>query len=283
MDIQRKPEWLRVAVSSGSKFTKTFDAIVKSGVGTVCENAKCPNRGDCWSRGTATFMILGDVCTRDCAFCAVSHGTPKEPNPEEPRAVAEAVKKLSLKCAVITSSTRDDLPDGGAAHWASVVREIRAAAPETKIEILTPDFCGEKAALSTVFGSRPDVFSHNVETVRRLQKSVRKKADFDTSLGVLKAASAFGLRVKSSIMLGLGEKQAEIGECLSELRGAGADMLAIGQYLRPSKDRAAIDRWVEPSEFAYWAEFAKKIGFTFVRSAPLVRSSYRAHEAFGEP
>jgi len=280
MNIERKPAWLRVPVSHGSHFGETSACIAASGVATVCESAKCPNRGDCWSRGTATFMILGEVCTRNCSFCAVKHGRPDCANADEPKKVAEAIAKMRLKCAVITSVTRDDLPDGGASHWADVVRAVRAAAPETKIEILTPDFRGEKLALKTVFESRPDVFSHNAETVRRLQKSVRTLADFDTSLGVLKEAKDFGLRTKTSIMLGLGETRGEIEQCLREIRAAGADILTVGQYLRPSAENVPVARWVEPEEFARWGEFAKSIGFSHVKSAPLVRSSFRAHEVF---
>lgn len=280
MEIKRKPNWLRIAVSQGSNFTKTFETILSSGVDTVCQNAKCPNRSDCWSRGTATFMILGGICTRDCAFCAVGHGTPLAPNPDEPDAVANAVAKLALKCAVITSATRDDIADGGAEHWAKTVLAIRKKSPDTKIEILTPDFCGDKAALETVFKSRPDVFSHNVETVERLQKSIRKKADYQTSLGVLAAACKYGLRVKSSIMLGLGETESEIASCIEDIRETGASMISIGQYLQPSKNHAPLSRWVEPDEFKYWGEFARQRGFDFVMSAPLVRSSYHADEAF---
>ncbi len=224
-------------------------------------------------------MILGGICTRNCAFCAVEKGRPLKPDADEPRSVAKAVAKLGLKYAVITSATRDDLPDGGAAHWAATVAEIRSLCPSAKIEILVPDFCGDKNSLLSVFESRPDVFSHNLETVSRLQKSVRKKADYETSLGVLRAARDFGLRVKSSIMLGLGEARGEIAETIIDIRKTGAESIAIGQYARPSPACMPVARWVEPSEFDEWGKFAKKEGFSFVMSGPLVRSSYRADSA----
>ncbi len=246
---------------------------------TVCEEAQCPNLGECWSRGTATFMILGDVCTRACGFCAVETGLPgTAPDPHEPRRVAEAVEKMGLRHAVVTSVNRDDQPDGGAGIFAAVIREIRARVPSCSVEVLIPDFKGDWDALQTVCDARPEILNHNVETVPRLYREVRSGASFERSLELLRRAKHAGLLTKSGIMVGLGEEWGEILDTIQLIRDAGTDVLTVGQYLRPSPNHLPLLRYYSPEEFAEIKRFALSLGYGHVESGPLVRSSYHAEE-----
>jgi lipoic acid synthetase len=250
------------------------------GLHTVCEEAHCPNLGECWNRGTATFMILGDVCTRACGFCAVKTGLPgSAPDPDEPRRVAEAVRRMGLRHAVVTSVNRDDQPDGGASVFAAVIREIRARVAGCAVEVLIPDFKGDWSALGVVLGARPDVLNHNTETVPRLYREVRPGARFARSLELLRRSRDAGLRTKSGIMVGLGEEREEVLETIGAIRGAGTDVLTVGQYLRPSPSHLPLRRYYTPEEFRELATFARALGFSHVESGPLVRSSYHAEEA----
>jgi lipoic acid synthetase len=246
---------------------------------TVCEEARCPNLGECWNRGTATFMILGDVCTRACGFCAVKTGLPAlPPDPGEPRRVAEAVRRMGLRHAVVTSVNRDDQRDGGAASFAACVREIRALVPGCTVEVLIPDFKGDLSALAAVLQARPDILNHNTETVPRLYRQVRPGARFERSLAVLSEARRAGLLAKSGIMVGLGEEWAEVLDTVARIREAGADILTLGQYLRPSFRHLPIRRFYTPEEFDRLGQEARSLGFAHVESGPLVRSSYHAEE-----
>jgi lipoic acid synthetase len=250
------------------------------GLHTVCEEARCPNLGECWNRGTATFMILGDVCTRACGFCAVKTGLPgAAPDPDEPRRVAEAVLRMGLQHAVITSVNRDDQRDGGAPAFAAVVREIRARVPGCGVEVLIPDFKGDWGALAVVLEARPDVLNHNTETVPRLYREVRPGARFSRSLELLLRSKDAGLRTKSGIMVGLGEEWDEVLETIRAIRAAGTDVLTVGQYLRPSPGHLPLRRYYTPEEFQDLGAFARAPGFAHVESGPLVRSSYHAEEA----
>jgi lipoic acid synthetase len=247
---------------------------------TVCEEARCPNIGECWNRGTATFMILGDVCTRACGFCAVKTGLPGgAPDPDEPRRVAEAVQRMGLRHAVITSVNRDDQRDGGAGIFAGVIREIRARIPGCTVEVLIPDFKGDWAALGIVLAARPDVLNHNTETVPRLYREVRPGARFSRSLELLQRSKDAGLRTKSGIMVGLGEEPEEVRDTIRAIRAAGTDILTVGQYLRPSVEHLPLRRYYTPEEFQEIKTFAHALGFSHVESGPLVRSSYHAEEA----
>ncbi len=274
----RLPPWIaRTGTAAG---THRVRGILRGhDLHTVCEEARCPNCRECFARGTATFMILGDVCTRRCGFCAVTKGVPGAPDPGEPERLAAAAAELGLEHVVVTSVTRDDLPDGGAAQFAKVVGALKARTAAS-VEILTPDFGGRAASLEIILASPPDVFNHNVETVPRLYPEVRPGADYRRSLRLLSGAAAAGLAVKSGIMVGLGEEDAEIGSVLEDLRGAGCTLLTVGQYLRPTRGSLSVDRYPEPAWFAKWAELGYKLGFKHVASAPLVRSSYRAGEGY---
>lgn len=245
-------------------------------VSTICEAARCPNVGECFAVGTATFLILGDVCTRGCTYCAVERGRPAPPDPAEPARVAAAARELGLDYVVVTSVTRDDLPDGGAAHFAAVVGAVRAELPLARVEILVPDFRGDRESLARAIGSRPDVFGHNVETVPRLFPRVRPGADYERSLSVLGAAADSGLRAKSGAMLGLGEEPEEVREVLRDLRAAGVSVVTLGQYLPPSGRHQPVARYIEPQEFAALEAEATAMGFDEVKAGPFVRSSYRA-------
>jgi lipoic acid synthetase len=254
------------------------------GLHTVCEEARCPNRGECFSRGTATFLLLGDVCTRACGFCDIANGTPLPVDPLEPWRVRAAVEKLGLRFAVLTSVDRDDLPDGGAAHFAETIRAVRSLDPAPGVEVLTPDFRGSLESLETVLAARPDVFNHNVETVPRLYTRVRRGARLDRSLGLLAHAKRLApdRTTKSGLMLGLGEREEEVRELLEALRGAGVDIVTIGQYLRPSLENLPVEEYVAPEVFERHREFGEALGFRHVFSGPFVRSSYRAEEALEE-
>ena len=251
------------------------------GLHTVCESARCPNIGECFSKPTATFMILGDACSRNCGFCNVKGGvSPLKPNPEEPKNIALAAGELNLKHVVITSVTRDDLPDGGAAHFALTIKEIRDNIAGITIEVLTPDFLGDICALETVLGAAPDIFNHNIETMPRLYPEVRDKADYGRSLGVLKRASKAGVFTKSGFMVGLGEEPVEVRGVLKDLSGAGCKAVTIGQYLRPSKKNIEVVRYVEPEVFKEYEAYGKEAGIEKVYAGPFVRSSYNAREFF---
>ena len=282
---QRMPDWLKVKTGKASLTRKTRALLRGCGVCTVCEEAKCPNIGECFCSGTATFMILGDTCTRDCRFCAVTHGQPAPPDPDEPAHVAEAAERLGLEFVVLTCVTRDDLPDGGAAHFVLTMDALRGRAPEIGIEVLTSDFAGNLAPLERVLDARPTVYNHNVETVGRLQARVRPQADYERSLGVIEAAAeraAEGTIIKSGLMVGLGEEMGEVGETLGDLADAGCMVVTIGQYLRPSPEHLPVARYVTPEEFVQFEQIGLERGLKRVLSGPFVRSSYRAAETAAE-
>ena len=275
--VDAKPAWIKARAPTGERYEGLLRLVRAQRLHTVCEEARCPNLGECWNRGTATFMILGSVCTRACRFCAVATGLPSlPPDPDEPRRVAEAIAVMGLKHAVITSVNRDEQPDGGAGSFAACIHEIRVLAPGCAVEVLIPDFKGARAALQTVFDARPDVLNHNVETVPRLYRTIRPGARFTRSLDVLRLSKAEGLVTKSGIMVGLGEEWDEIIECMRAIREAGADVLTIGQYLRPSRDHAPVVRYYPPDEFVELRQAGLGMGFRHVESGPLVRSSYHA-------
>ncbi len=279
-----RPEWLKVKLPAGEGYFRLKRLVEGEQLHTVCRDARCPNIGECWGAGTATFMILGDVCTRACRFCAVKSGKPLDCDLNEPRRVAVAVEKLRLRYVVVTSVDRDDLPDGGASIFAETIRRIRAIAAPIRIEVLVPDFGGALDALEAVVAAAPDVLGHNVETVPRLYPLARPGAGYRRSLELLRRAKAVGtgMMTKSSLMLGLGETDAEVRAVLGDLRGAAVDFLTLGQYLQPTRHSLPVARYVPPRDFARLREYALDLGFRHVASGPLVRSSYQAHEAFGE-
>ena len=282
---RRLPPWLKKRVPADSRAAEDVSKLLAElNINTVCREAHCPNQGECFSRGTAAFMILGDRCTRNCRFCAVLGGDPAPPDTDEPRAVAQAAARLGLRHVVITSVTRDDLDDGGAAYFAGTIRAVRARLPNAALEVLTPDFQGRLADVDTVLEARPDIFNHNVETVPRLYPAVRPQADFARSLAVLACAKAragaagMKLCTKSGLMVGLGETGDEVREVMQALREAGCDMLTIGQYLAPSQRHVPVARYVEPGEFAAWKVQAREMGFSAAAAGPFVRSSYHAEQ-----
>lgn len=273
-----KPEWLKVRLPTGVPYQRVKQLIDQHDLHTVCESAACPNRGECWSRSTATFMILGNICTRSCGFCNVITGKPTELDLDEPKRVADAVKKLGLKYTVITSVNRDELKDGGASVWADTIKEVRIACPDTRIEVLIPDFCGNWQALETVIDARPDVLNHNVETVPRLYLEVRPQGKFERSLELLQRVKDKGLTTKSGLMMGLGETDEEVIEVMRSLREAGLDLFTIGQYMQPTLEHLPVQRWVPPETFDRLRDVGLEMGFKNVFSGPLVRSSYHAEE-----
>ena len=280
----RLPIWFRQPLPAGAAAGRVKGLLERQKLHTVCEGAKCPNRGACWRDSAAAFLILGNACTRDCRFCAIPHDShPAPPDPGEPARLAEAAAALSLRHVVVTSVTRDDLPDGGAAHFAATIRAIRARVPGATVEVLVPDFQGDGNALDRVLAEHPDVFNHNVETVARLHPPVRPQADYRRSLAVLRHASQAGARTKSGLMLGLGETDAEIAATLRDLRAAGVALLTLGQYLAPSPAHHPVARFVPPAEFDRWRDEALALGFASVASAPHVRSSYHAEELVAAP
>jgi len=284
MAVGRKlPDWLKVRAPGGENYMELRGLLRGGQLHTVCEEAHCPNIGDCWDRKTATFMILGDICTRACAYCAVTTGTPTGLDLEEPVRLAETVGHLGLRYAVITSVNRDDLPDGGAFIFAQCVRQVRKRLPSCKIEVLIPDFCGNWDALATVMESSPDTLNHNIETVRREFGRVRPKGDYNQSLELLERAkrSAPDGVTKSGMMVGLGETWDEIVETMRDLRSVDCDLLTVGQYLRPSEKHTPLARWYTPQEFEELGAVGKAMGFRHVASGPLVRSSYHADEQYG--
>ena len=274
----RKPTWLRAKIPGGPVYQETSRIVKEHTLHTVCESAQCPNLGECWSRKTATIMILGNICTRSCGFCAVQTGRPTELDRDEPRRVAEAIRLMGLHHAVITSVARDELTDGGAAIWAETIRAVRAENPQTAIEVLIPDFKGRWQDLETVLAAKPDILNHNVETVPRLHKQVRPQAKYERSLEMLRRAKAAGFVTKSGLMLGIGERDEEIDATLQDMAADKLDILTIGQYLRPSAQHLPMHRWVTPEEFARWKQVSLNLGFRVVESGPLVRSSYHADE-----
>jgi lipoic acid synthetase len=281
----RRPEWMKVrAPSQDGSYFDVKKLIHGASLNTICEEARCPNIAECWGRGTATFQILGDTCTRACRYCYVNSGKPSEPaDPLEPLRLAQTAKQMGLKHVVVTSVDRDDLPDRGAGHYAATIRAIRAKLPEATIEVLTPDFLGvEEEALRTVLRERPNVFNFNIETVRRLHRRMRgAKASYDGALRLLRRAkdvADYDVLTKSSIIVGLGETNGEVVETMRDLRAHGVDVVTIGQYLQPSPKHATIDRWVHPDEFRWFREQGEALGFGSVFAGPLVRSSYRADE-----
>jgi lipoyl synthase len=283
--MSKRPDWLKVRIPSGEAFFEVRKILRSHHLNTICEDAMCPNIAECWGKHkTATFMILGNICTRACAFCAVTSGRPTEYDLMEPARVAAAIADLKLKHAVITSVDRDDLKDGGATIFAETVREIRRLDPLVKIELLTPDFQGSLDSVKTIVDAGPDIFSHNIETVRRLYPSIRFKSDYTTSFGLLKAAKGMAPKtfIKTGIMLGLGETNEEILELLQHAAEAGIDILTIGQYLRPSMKHAEIKKYYHPDEFNEFAEIGRSLGIRWVFSGPLVRSSYHAEDVFDQ-
>ena len=280
----RLPPWFNQRIADPAQVLPVKGLLDGLSLHTVCESALCPNLGGCFSRGTATFLILGNTCTRHCTFCAVNKGSPPPLDKEEPHHLLEAVEKLDLKYVVITSVTRDDLPDGGAAHFAETVRLIHENRPETKVEVLIPDFRGSIEAIKAVVGARPDVLNHNIETVPRLYPEVRPQADYQRSIELLATARKLNSTIitKSGLMLGLGESQDEVLAVMRDLREAACDLLTIGQYLQPSPQHHPIIRFVPPEEFSEYEDIGQGMGFAAVASAPLVRSSFRAAELFGK-
>jgi len=272
-----RPEWLKVRAPSGARVEKVSGALARHGLRTVCREARCPNVGECWGEGTATVILLGGICTRGCAFCSVAAGTPAPPDPSEPERVAAAAAELSWRHIVVTSVTRDDLPDGGAAHFARTVESLRRRAPGTAVELLVPDFAGNEGALRTVLDARPDILAHNVETVPRLYPAVRRGAEYGRSLGLFRrtAAMAPAIPLKSGIMVGFGEREEEVADVFRDLFAAGVRSITVGQYLPPSREHLPLSEYVSPERFDGYAVLARETGFTKVLSGPLVRSSYR--------
>lgn len=281
----RLPDWLRLRLPTTGAFARTRNLLNGLQLHTVCESAKCPNHWECWSQGTATFMIGGDRCTRACGFCAVATAKPLPLDPGEPARVAEAAHRLQLRHAVITGVARDDLPDGGAEHFRQTVEAVRAANPGVVIEVLVPDFRGQDAAIETVLASRPDIFNHNLETVRRLTPAVRSRATYDLSLSVLrrvKEKRGGAIHTKSGLMLGLGERDEEVRSAMADLRAVGCEILTLGQYLQPSPQNLPVVEFVSPERFAAYRAEGRRLGFLHVASGPMVRSSYHA-EDFNKP
>ena len=281
---QPKPEWLKIRLGDPINQNRVLSLIESLNLHTVCQEARCPNIFECWSDRTATFMLGGDICTRHCGFCAVGTGTPTALDVNEPRHVAEAVAHLDLAHTVITSVNRDDLPDGGAAHWAETVRQVRALNPKCKIEVLIPDFNGDERALNTVLDAEPDVLNHNTETIARLYRRVRPDADYQQSLTLLRRSAerrdreGRGMLTKSGIMVGLGETFDEVVELMKDLRAVSCDIMTIGQYLQPHARRLPVERYVTPAEFGKWHDLGMAMGFRHVESSPLTRSSYHARQ-----
>jgi lipoic acid synthetase len=275
---QKKPSWLKVKLPTGEEYKKVRGLVSEHKLHTICESGNCPNMGECWGAGTATFMILGNICTRSCGFCAVSTGKPDEPDVFEPARVASSVKLMEVKHAVITSVDRDDLKDGGAEIWASTVRAIRRKSPGTTLETLIPDFAGKWDNVQKIIDVAPEIVSHNIETVRRLTKAIRIQAKYDRSLELLLRLKQGGMRTKSGVMLGLGESKDEILETMEDLRMVKVDILTLGQYLQPTPKHLPVKDFIEPEKFEEYKELGLKMGFRYVESGPLVRSSYHAEK-----
>jgi lipoic acid synthetase len=274
----RKPSWLKMKMPAGEEYFNLLKLVNEQNLHTVCQSAKCPNMGECWAAGTATLMILGDICTRSCGFCHIATGRPPTLDLDEPRRVGHAVAQMILKHVVVTSVNRDELPDGGAAVWAHTIREIRAQSPGTNVEVLIPDFCGNWDALQLVLDEQPEILNHNIESVPRLYYKVRPQAKYHRSLKLLQIAKQQGLTTKTGMMLGIGEEPAEIDAVLDDLVSIGVDILTLGQYLQPTVEHLPVERWVHPDEFADWKQRGEARGLRHVESGPMVRSSYHAEK-----
>jgi lipoic acid synthetase len=274
----RKPSWLKMKMPGGDNYASLLKLVNEKKLHTVCQSAKCPNMGECWQAGTATLMILGDICTRSCGFCHIATGRPTELDTDEPRRVGEAVATMNLGHVVITSVNRDELPDGGAAIWAETIRQIRLKSPGTSIEVLIPDFCGDWNALQLVLDAKPDILNHNIESVPRLYKVVRPQAKYHRSLKLLQVAKDQGFVTKTGMMLGLGEEEHEIESVVDDLVAISCDILTLGQYLQPTVHHLKVERWVHPDEFVAWKVRGEAKGLRHVESGPLVRSSYHAEK-----
>lgn len=274
----KKPEWLKIRLRGNEHFAETKRIVESHCLHTICTSGKCPNMGECWSRGTATFMIAGEICTRSCRFCNTLTGKPLPLDPQEPGRVAESVRLMQLKHAVVTSVDRDDLPDLGAGHWAATIREIKAVNPGTSLEVLIPDFQGRLDLVDLVIDAHPEIISHNMETVRRISPTVRSAAKYETSLAVLRHIAERGVTAKTGIMVGLGETEEEVWELMDDVLNQGVRILTIGQYLQPSHKNIPVSEYIHPDQFAAYREKALEKGFRHVESAPLVRSSYHAEK-----
>ena len=274
----RKPEWLKISIGVNERYTETKRIVESHCLHTICSSGRCPNMGECWGKGTATFMIAGDICTRSCKFCNTQTGRPLPLDPDEPTHVAESIALMKLSHAVITSVDRDDLPDLGAAHWAQTIREIKRLNPETTTEVLIPDFQGRKELVDQVIKACPEIISHNMETVKRISPQVRSAANYHTSLEVIRQIAESGITAKSGIMVGLGETPAEVEELMDDLISVGCKILTIGQYLQPTHKHFPVAAYITPEQFAVYKETGLKKGFEQVESAPLVRSSYHAEK-----
>ncbi|MCL2597818.1 MAG: lipoyl synthase [Paludibacter sp.] len=276
MSYLKKPEWIRSCFRSDINFSKTKNIIENNDLKTICTSGRCPNKSECWSRGTATFMILGDICTRSCKFCNTLTGKPLPPDGDEPQKIAASIRAMNLRHAVVTSVDRDDLTDKGAAHWTATIRSIKNENPQTTIEVLIPDFDGDTVLVQKIINEKPDVISHNLETVRRLTPFVRSRAKYETSLKTLHYIAENKVITKTSIMLGLGERENEILELMDDAISVGVQIMTIGQYLQPSRKNIPVVEYISPENFAKYREIGLKKGFTIMESAPFVRSSYHA-------
>lgn len=277
-EIKKKPEWLRVKLPVGENYKKVRNIVDEYKLHTICQSGNCPNMGECWGAGTATFMILGNICTRSCGFCAVATGRPLPPVPDEPMRVAMSVKLMGVKHCVITSVDRDDLKDGGSIIWAETVKAVRKVSPGTTMETLIPDFKGVRENIQRIIDVAPEIVSHNMETVKRLTRQVRVQAKYERSLEVLRILKEGGMRTKSGIMLGLGETEDEVIETMQDLRNAGVDILTLGQYLQPTPKHLPVAEFIKPEKFKEYKQIGLEMGFKFVESGPLVRSSYHAEK-----
>jgi lipoic acid synthetase len=275
---RQKPDWLKIKLPIGEEYFEVKKIVENHTLHTICQSGKCPNMAECWGRGTATFMILGDVCTRSCRFCAVKTGKPSEVDWQEPMRVAESIRLMKLKHCVITSVDRDDLKDGGSTIWAETIKAVKLLNPQTTIEVLIPDFKGNLENIGRVIAEKPQVISHNLETVRRLTRQVRRNSDYDRSLLVLKQIADSGTRAKSGIMLGLGETEDEVLATMDDLRANGVEVMTIGQYLQPTKEHLEVVEFITPAQFKFYEEVGLAKGFRFVESGALVRSSYHAEK-----
>ncbi len=274
----KKPKWLKVKLPTGDAYKKVRNLVSEHKLNTICESGNCPNMGECWGAGTATFMILGNVCTRSCGFCAVATGKPEKVDVFEPGRVANSVKLMKVKHAVITSVDRDDLSDGGSEIWVSTVKAIRRQSPSTTLETLIPDFAGNWKNLQNIIEVAPEIVSHNIETVRRLTKTIRVQAKYNRSLELLLRLKQGGMKTKSGLMLGLGETHEEVLETLDDLRSVNVDIVTLGQYLQPTPKHAPVDKFISPEKFDEYKKYGLKLGFKYVESGPLVRSSYHAEK-----
>lgn len=277
--LQRKPEWLKTSIAANERYAETKRIVDSHRLHTICSSGRCPNLGECWGRGTATFLIGGNICTRNCKFCNTQTGKPVPLDPDEPAHVAESISLMRLSHAVITSVDRDDLPDLGAAHWVQTVKAIRKRNPHTTIEVLVPDFQGNEELVAQVIETHPDIMGHNMETVHRISPLVRSSARYDTSLKVIGQIARSGITSKSGIMVGLGETPQEVEELMDDLRQAGCDILTIGQYLQPTRNHYPVTEYITPEQFARYKETGLEKGFKQVESGPLIRSSYHAEQA----